>query len=91
MKLQEAAKNTSTIPELQQNTVGLQAFERHYTVSQLSKLWFFSESTIRRLFIREPGVITINHQRTKSRRGYISLRIPERVAQRVHRRLQGVP
>ena len=44
-------------PETLQKPVGLQALERHYTVAQLSKLWFFSESTIRRLFIREPGVI----------------------------------
>ena len=91
MELREAAQNPPTNPELQQKPVGLQAFERHYTVAQVSKLWFFSESTIRRLFIKEPGVITITHQRTKSRRGYISLRIPERVAQRVHRRLQSIP
>jgi hypothetical protein len=35
-------------------------------------------------------VITIAHQPTKVRRGYTSLRIPERIAQRVHRRLQGL-
>jgi hypothetical protein len=78
----------STGPEAQAKSVGLQAFERHYTVAQLSKLWFFSENTIRRLFIREPGVIKITHQPTKVRRGYTSLRIPEQIAQRVHRRLQ---
>jgi hypothetical protein len=77
-------------PETLQKPVGLQAFERHYTVAQLSKLWIFSESTIRRLFIKEPGVITIAHQPTRVRRGYTSLRIPERIAQRVHRRLQSI-
>jgi len=45
-------------PETLQKPVGLQAFERHYTVAQLSKLWIFSESTIRRLFIKEPGEAT---------------------------------
>jgi hypothetical protein len=35
-------------------------------------------------------VIKIAHQPTKVRRGYMSLRIPERIAQRVHRRLQGL-
>ena len=77
-------------PETLQQPVGLQALERHYTVAQLSKLWFFSESTIRRLFIKEPGVIKIAHQSTRVRRGYTSLRIPERIAQRVHRRLQSI-
>jgi hypothetical protein len=37
-------------------------------VAQLSKLWIFSESTIRRLFIKEPGVIKIAHQPTRVRR-----------------------
>jgi hypothetical protein len=90
MELPQDTHNASTGVEAPQKGVGLQAFERHYTVAQLSKLWFFSESTIRRLFIREPGVITIAHKPTKVRRGYTSLRIPERIAQRVHRRLQGL-
>lgn len=90
MDTQREALNVSTSPEVIQKPVGLQAFERHYTVAQLSQLWFFSESTIRRLFIKEPGVIKIAHQPTKVRRGYTSLRIPERIAQRVHRRLQGL-
>jgi hypothetical protein len=78
----------SSDPEGQPRSIGLQAFEKHYTVAQLSKLWFFSESTIRRLFIKEPGVIKIAHQPTRMRRGYTSLRIPEPIAKRVHRRLQ---
>jgi hypothetical protein len=90
MELRQETRNTPIDSEVMQKSVGLQAFERHYTVSQLSKLWFFSESTIRRLFIREPGVIKIVHQRTRMRRGYTSLRIPEPIAQRVHRRLQGL-
>lgn len=69
---------------------GIQAVERHYTVAQLSKMWVFSESTIRRLFSKEPGVIKLAHQPTRKRRGYTSMRIPERIAQRVHRRLQGL-
>ncbi len=60
-------------PETLQQPVGLQALERHYTVAQLSKLWFFSESTIRRLFIKEPGVIKIAHQPTRVRRGYTEI------------------
>jgi hypothetical protein len=64
------------------------AIERHYTVGELSKLWLFSENTIRRMFIHEAGVIKITRQATRLKRGYISLRIPERIAEKVHRRLQ---
>jgi hypothetical protein len=74
----------------QQSPVGMQAAQKHYTVSELSKLWVFSESTIRRLFAKEPGVIKICHPPTRRRRGYTSMRIPERIVQRVHRRLQGL-
>jgi hypothetical protein len=82
--------NVSVIPENAQNSFSPVALERHYTVSDLSKLWFFSENTIRRLFCHEPGVIKIARQPTRIKRGYTSLRIPERVAQRVHKRLQGL-
>jgi len=63
--------------------------ERHFTVAELSKRWFFSENTIRRLFSQEPGVVRIARPQTRSKRGYTSMRIPERIAERVHRRLQG--
>jgi hypothetical protein len=62
-------------------------FERHYTVTELATAWKWSTDTVRRLFQKEPGVITI----TKKRRGtriYRTLRIPESVAQRVYRRLK---
>lgn len=81
--------NVLVTPDNGQKGFGPVALERHYTVSELSKLWFFSENTIRRLFSHEPGVIKIARQQTRIKRGYTSLRIPERVAQRVHRRLQG--
>ena len=70
----------------QQPAFGVPALERHYTVSELSKLWLFSENTFRRLCSREPGVIKISRRRTRIKRGYTSMRIPERIAQRVHMR-----
>jgi hypothetical protein len=82
--------NVPITPERPQNGFAPTALERHYSVSELAKLWFFSENTIRRLFSREPGVIKIVRQPTRVKRGYISLRIPERIAQRVHQRLQGL-
>ena len=33
------------------------AFERHFTPKQLADLWLFHESTVRRMFIDEPGVL----------------------------------
>ena len=67
----------------------LAALERHYSVADLAKLWLFSESTVRRIFINEPGVLKLVHEETRYKRRYISIRIPEHVAKKVHRRLQG--
>jgi hypothetical protein len=90
MESTQPQMNVSMSPEPSRNGFLPIALERHYTVSELSKLWFFSENTIRRLFSREPGVIKIARLPTRVKRGYTSLRIPERIAQRVHRRLQGL-
>lgn len=90
MELLREPKNISSSPGFPEATVVELALERHYTVAELSKLWFFSENTIRRLFTREPGVVKIARPHTRLKRGYTSMRIPERIAQRVHRRLQGL-
>lgn len=45
---------------------------RHFTAHELFKLWLFSESIIRRFFIKEPGRIRIAHEET--RRGAIDRR-----------------
>ena len=62
------------------------AFERHYAVEELAELWKMSDDFIRRLFLKEPGVVVFWHQRP-GRRVYRTLRIPESVAERVHRRM----
>lgn len=67
----------------------LAALEKHYSVADLAKLWLFSENTVRRIFINEPGVLKLVHQETRYKRRYTSLRIPEHIAKQVHRRLQG--
>jgi len=67
------------------------ALDKHYSVANLAKLWHLSESTIRRIFIDEPGVLKIAHEESRYKRRYTSLRIPEAVAKLVHRRLQGLP
>jgi len=89
MELQhELASNA--LPATERNTYSAPSMERHFTVAELSKRWFFSENTIRRLFSQEPGVVRIARPQTRSKRGYTSMRIPERIAERVHRRLQGL-
>lgn len=91
MQFVQKEMNVSTMPEKPQNGFSPLAMERHYTARELGKLWLFSENTIRRLFIHEPGVIKIVRPATRVKRGYISLRIPERIAEKVHRRLQSLP
>ena len=64
---------------------GVVVFERHYTPKELAAVWRLDETTIRRLFIDEPGVLKIGKSaRRDGKRDYLSLRIPESVAQRVH-------
>ena len=54
--------------------------ERHYNVTDVAKLWGLSRDSVRRIFRREPGVMAIGDR-------YVTLRIPESVLERVHRRL----
>ncbi len=64
---------------------GAIVFERHYMPKELAAAWRLDETTIRRLFIDEPGVLKIGKSgRRDGKRDYLSLRIPESVAQRVH-------
>jgi hypothetical protein len=61
-------------------------FERHYTPKELAALWALDETTIRRLFYDEPGVLKLGKaNRRDGKRDYVSLRIPESVVLRVHR------
>lgn len=62
-------------------------FERHYSVDDLASLWGVSDDFVRRLFLREPGVVVFFRHRP-GRRTYRVLRIPESVARRVHSQMQ---
>ena len=78
-----------SIPLTDAMQTGAISLEHHCSVGELAKRWGWSENTIRRLFRKEPGVLKIVHPETRQKRRYTSIRIPERVAQRVHQRLQG--
>ena len=61
--------------------------EKHFTPAELAEAWNVSVDTIRNLFRDEPGVLKIGQTNSRHKRGYITLRIPEKVAERVHSRL----
>ena len=64
------------------------ALERHYSVCDVSRLWGLSEKTIRRIFSDEPGVVKWGQDESRFKRAYVTLRIPQSVVERVHRRLR---
>jgi hypothetical protein len=61
--------------------------ERHYAPADLAKAWAVDVETIRNLFREEPGVVKIGEKAPRHKRPYLTLRIPESVAVRVHKRL----
>ena len=64
------------------------ATERHYAVRELAATWKVSPNTVTRIFRDEPGVLKIGQEHARrGHRGYVTLRIPESVVQRVYRRL----
>ncbi len=66
---------------------GVVAFERHYSPKELAELWGFNPTTVRRMFEDEPGVLMVGKsQRHDGKRDYVSMRIPESVALRVHQK-----
>lgn len=70
---------------------GTPSMAQHFSVAQVAAQWGLSEDTVRRLFEHEPGVLIVEPPRNRfSRRRYRTLRIPEGVVERVHRRLSVV-
>jgi len=61
--------------------------ELHHTVAEVADRWKLSPDVVRRLFEREPGVLVIGDRGSRSKRRYLTLRIPGSVMERVHRRL----
>lgn len=61
--------------------------ERHYVVAEIAEMWSLSADAVRKLFEREPGVLVLGDYGSRSKRRYTTLRIPQSVVERVHRRL----
>ena len=64
------------------------AREKHYSIIEIAKLWALSEKTVRKMFEREPGVIHWSTEEMLHKRAYRTLRVPETVLYRVHRKLR---
>jgi hypothetical protein len=56
-----------------------------YSVKELAFIWNLDSETVRRIFIREPGVMIFRNQ-SPGKRVYRLMRIPGSVALRVARR-----
>ena len=56
--------------------------EAYLTVAEVAGRLKINEETVRRMFVNEPGVIVLYRPR-KGRRQYRTVRIPERVLERV--------
>jgi AraC-like DNA-binding protein len=67
------------------------AFETHYSPAQVTAIWGYSDTKVRRIFEDEPGVLMDGKPSRRSgrklTRRYYSMRIPESVLRRVHSRL----
>jgi hypothetical protein len=61
--------------------------EHHYTVKELAEKWNLSTDMIRKLFLKEKGVVIFSNI-TPGKRLYETMRIPKSVAERVYRQLQ---
>ena len=60
-----------------------------YSVKELAFIWNLDPETVRRIFIKEPGVMIFRNQKP-GKRSYGTTRIPGAVAVRVARRVTNV-
>ena len=59
-------------------------FERHYSPTEIGKLWGLSPDTVRKMFENEPGVLRFGEGEKRHKRSYFLMRVPESVMKRVH-------
>ena len=67
---------------------GETAFEKHYRVGDLARLWGLGRETVRKLVKDDPGVLKIRMGRKKAHTIYS---VPESAAHRIHTRLLNSP
>ena len=59
--------------------------QRHFTPNELAVAWGLHPSKVRRIFEAIPGVLKLSVCGSQTSRRYVSLRIPESVAEEWHR------
>ena len=64
--------------------------ERHYAVTEIAEMWNLSPDKVRELFENEPDVLVIGERSPRHKRRYVTLRIPQKVLERVHHRLSSM-
>lgn len=65
--------------------------QRHYSPAEIGEIWNLSPDCVRKIFENEPGVLVIgNPQPRRGKRSYTTLRIPQTVLERVHKRMSKV-
>jgi hypothetical protein len=79
---------SSAVEAFSDQTINDKAVERHYSAEEVGRLWELSPRTVRRMFENEPGVLVFGNTGSMKKRRYLTLRIPESVLVRVHRRLR---
>jgi hypothetical protein len=61
---------------------------KHYTVGEIASLWGLSDDAVRKIFLKEPGVLVLgNVTLGQGKRRYRTLRIPGQIVERVHKNL----
>jgi len=60
------------------------AFEQHYSISELAKLWGLGRESVRKLVMNEPDVTKVRMGKKKKNTHYT---VSESVAKRIHTRL----
>ena len=57
--------------------------DRHYSVSEVARLWGISTDMVRDIFRKEPGVLKFRRPGTRTKRSYSTIRVPHSVLVRV--------
>lgn len=60
------------------------AFEQHYRISELARMWGLGRETIRKVVKDDPGVLKVRFGRKKAHTNYS---VPASIAKRIHTRL----
>ena len=60
------------------------AFEKHYRIGELARIWGLGRETVRKLVKDEPGVVKV---RLGSKKAHTIYSVPASAAERIHTRL----